>query len=576
MTALDTGDSMTRIYSGFRGADFRGEEVNLIRSPDCLNMWRNYKNTASIETRPSLEKLYEITYADRDEKILKIFNFNDKLHVITNFRMYREKENSDKWDEIFVTSEFNPITFSFEYGGVFYFSDANNIYYYDGEECKEITPYIPTTSIARNPGGGGTIHERLNLLDQTKRINTFKGDGESTVYHLDSRNITSVIKVMVDGNEYTKDLYFVDTTAGTVAFNEQDRPSKTEGADNVIITFSKEEDNEGFDFKNPILKCTIAQEFDNRIFVSGNPDYPQRIWHCMLNTPTYFSDLDYYDEGVDATFVKGIVPGNNSLWVFREPSDTNTNIFYHVPTIDEADGKIYPSSHSSISLGCIGKAINFNDDIVFFSRIGMEGISGDITSEQFVAHRSCTVDRKLTANKGYKDMILVEWEGYLLVIMGKDVYLADSRAIFTNENHIEYDWYYWQFEQEIVCALVHEGTLYVGTTDGDICSLTGTDPKRQVHSYWVTPKDKFNAPQKLKTTNKRGCVVEAIGDVSVYAKTEDTDYDLIGTYNDIEDYFVSRIKKKKFKDLQLKFESHTSFSLETATLEVFVGGYIKR
>ena len=97
-----------------------------------------------------------------------------------------------------------------------------------------------------------------------------------------------------------------------------------------------------------------------------------------------------------------------------------------------------------------------------------------------------------------------------------------------------------------------------------------------MESYWVTPKDKFKYPHKLKTTNKRGCVVEATGDISLYAKLEDTDFELIGTYENITDYFVSRIKRKKFKDIQLKFYSNTRFSLETATLECFIGGYIKR
>jgi hypothetical protein len=97
-----------------------------------------------------------------------------------------------------------------------------------------------------------------------------------------------------------------------------------------------------------------------------------------------------------------------------------------------------------------------------------------------------------------------------------------------------------------------------------------------VESYWVTPKDKFKHPHKLKTTNKRGCVAEATGDISVYVKLEDTDFEYIGTYENVTDYFVSRIKRKKFKDIQMKFHTVTRFSLETVTLECFIGGYIKR
>jgi hypothetical protein len=276
---------------------------------------------------------------------------------------------------------------------------------------------------------------------------------------------------------------------------------------------------------------------------------------------------------MDDAHIKGLVAGNNALWVFREPSSANTTVFYHTPTIDADYGKIYPSVHSSVTIGCVGKTINFNDDIVFFSERGMEGISGDVTTEQAVAHRSSLVDRKMTAEAGYEDMVLEEWEGYLLVFFGNKVYLADSRTAFNYEGHMEYEWFYWELEKAVTCTAVQDGILYLGTTDG---IYTLTDTESPVEAYWVTPKDKFKHPHKLKTSNKRGCVAEATGDISVYAKLEDTDFELIGTYENVTDYFVSRIKRKKFKDIQLKFHSSTRFSLETVTLECFIGGYIKR
>ena len=49
------GNLVSRIYYGFRGVDFRGEEINLVRSPDSLNVWKDYKETDSIRTRPAME-----------------------------------------------------------------------------------------------------------------------------------------------------------------------------------------------------------------------------------------------------------------------------------------------------------------------------------------------------------------------------------------------------------------------------------------------------------------------------------------------------------------------------------------
>ena len=401
------------------------------------------------------------------------------------------------------------------------------------------------------------------------RINTFLADGESKDYYLDAQNIDSNFKPIVKVNDVAVTGFTVDYIKGKITFTTAPTKPLTDGQDNVSVEFKKTVSG----YREQILGCSLLQVFDNRVFVSGNPDYPNTVWHCSLNDPTYFSDLDYYREGMDSAAIKGLVAGNNALWVFREPSDANTNVFYHTPTIDSDYGKVYPSTHSSITTGCVAKAINFNDDIVFFSERGMEGISGDVTTEQAIAHRSSLVDRKMIAETNYANMILEEWEGYLLVIIGNKVYLADSRTAFTNEDHIEYEWFYWEMEKNITSARVNNGILYLGTSEG---VYTLTDTNCNIESFWTTPKDKFKSPHKLKTTNKRGCVAEAEGDISVYAKTEDTDFELIGTYEDVTDYFVSRIKRKKWKDIQLKFYSATRFSLETVTLEAFIGGYVKR
>ena len=556
----NAGDIVSRIYSNFRGADFRGEEINLIRSPDCLNMWKDYKETESIRTRPGMVLSKKFT-----ETVYGVFFFNGAMLVHSGTKLYRVAGGSQK---VLFSGLNQKQSDSFVYENIWYFKDGKNYLQYDGTTIKEVEGYVPTTSIARKPGGGGTVHEDVNMLSG-RRINTFLADGTSKTFVLDAKSIDSDYKPIVKVNGTATTQFTVDYKNGKITFSAAPDAPKTDGQDNVSIEFRKTVSGHA----NRIKKCTLLQVFDNRVFFSGNPDYPNVVFHCSLHDPSYCSDLDYYEEGLDNAAVKGLVAGNNALWVFREPSHANTTVFYHTPTLDADYGKIYPSQHSSVTTGCVGAAINFNDDIIFFSDRGMEGISGDVTTEQVVAHRSSLVDRKMLSESNYKKMILTEWEGYLLVFIGNRVYLADSRTAFSNQDHKEYEWFYWELEKEITSASVSGGVLYLGTADG---VYTLTDNKCHVESYWVTPKDKFKNPQKLKTTNKRGCVVEAMGDIAVYAKLEDTDFELIGEYKGITDYFVCRIKRKKFKDIQLKFYSKTRFSLETATLECFVGGYIKR
>lgn len=564
--SVETGDIVSRIYGGFRGVDFRGEEINLIRSPDSLNVWKDYKETESIRTRPGMK-----IYKSFDDTVYGIFFYNDETIVHSGDALYKIKNGTKTLlyrGSGLKEAESN----GFVYNDVFYFKDGKHYLKYNGTDISDVVGYIPTTSIGRRPSGGGKIHEDVNMLSPY-RINTFLADGKSTKFYLDTENIDTdyVPIVKVNGQIYPHDLglYTVFYDKGMISMETPPAAPNTDGQDNISIQFKKAVSK----YSDLIQKCTLLQVFDNRVFFSGNKDYPSMVWHCSLNDPSYCSDLDYYQEGMDTAQIKGMVAGNNALWVFREPSEANTNVFYHTPTIDNEYGKIYPSAHSSITIGCVGKAINFNDDIVFFSERGMEGINGDITTEQAAAHRSSLVDRKLISEADYTKMILEEWEGYLLVFVGKKVFLADSRAVFTNENHLEYEWFYWELEKKITCAKVYNGVLYLGTADG---VYTLTDTTSNIESYWVTPKDKFKVAHKLKTTNKRGCVVEATGDISVYAKIEDTDFELIGTYENVTDYFVSRIKRKKFKDIQLKFYSNTRFSLETASLECFIGGYIKR
>ena len=565
-----SGTLITRNYTDFRGVDFTDREVSLHRSPDSLNLWKDYKNLGKcIETRPDIELV-----ATYDNTIYGLFFYrvgNTEMMIVhSGTKLYRVEGETKT--ELF-TGMKPAKSNAFVYNQILYIKDGINYLKYDGETIGQVVGYIPTTSIARKPIGGGTLFQDVNMLSAWRK-NTFLGDGESKDYYLDAMDIDGEAPVVVvNGSTLTPMTdYDYDLGAGKITFKVAPPKPLTDGQDNVEITYKKTVTG----YADRINKCTLLQVFDNRVFFSGNKDYPNTVWHSSLNDPSYCSDLDYYNEGLDLSPVKSMVAGNNALWVFKEPSQANTTVFYHNPVIDAEYGKVYPSSHSSISTGCIATGINFNDDIAFFSDRGMEAINGDITTEQVVAHRSSMIDSRLLAEANYKNMILEEWEGYLLVIIDNKVYLADSRAMVVNQNHNEYEWQYWTLPKTITCTKVHNGILYLGSTDG-IYSLTDTSDTREVESYWSTTSDKFNYSNYTKTTNKKGFIVEAEGEsISLSVKTNTTDWELIDTYNDVKEAFISRVKRKKFKDIQLKFHSNKPFKLYSATLECYVNSYVKR
>lgn len=562
-----SGSLISRIYGNFAGVDFTNNNVALNRSPDALNVWKNYKNSIGkhIETRPDIEKILTTT-----ETVFGIFFYeirNENHMIVHSGTKLYDCYNGNQTQ---IYSGMNPRkSQSFIYANILYIKDGLNYLEYNGVTCTAVEGYVPTTTISKAPSGEGTMYEDVNVLTP-KRKNSFLADGTSTIYKLDANSLTSIDNVYINDTLQNENTYTKDLANGRVIFNTAPTIPDTDGKDNVLIEFTTNNSTNA----DKIKKCTLLSVFDNRVFFSGNQDYPNVIFHSSLDNPRYISDLDFYNEGLDLSPVKALIPANNALWVCKKSSQANTTIFYHNPTTDAEYGTIYPSTHSSISTGCATTGINFKDDIVFFSENGMEAITGDITTEQVLAHRSSLIDNKLLNEINYNDMILAEWEGYLLVFCGNKVYLADSNQKFSYNHHYEYEWYYW--ELSIVPKFVTEknGILYLGTADG-IYTLTNDEP--QIDSYWTTCEDEFNYPQYQKTTNKKGCCLDIFGEeVQVDVKVDDEQFEEIGTYENIKGYVISRIKKKKWKSIQIKIGSNTSFGLEKVTLEAFIGSYIKR
>ena len=563
-SGIPSGNLVTRKVDYFAGVDFSNNDTELARSPDSLNMWKNYKNgNTGIETRPDIELV-----SNHDNTIFGLFFYDvgDARHKIIHCgtKLYDN-------DKVIFTGMNLINSQSFIFNNIFYIKDGINYLEYDGETIKEVEGTIPTTSIG-NAEGDGTTYQDVNLLTGLRK-NLRIGDGENKKFKLDTENIDSdyVVTAKIGNLTYVQGSDFtVDVTEGSITFNTAPPAPTTDGQHNIEILFRKTIEG----YRDRINKCTKLAMFDNRIFFSGNQDYPNAIFHSSLEDPRYVSDLDYYNEGLDLSPVKVMIPGNNALWVLKEPSQANTTIFYHNPVIDSEYGKVYPSVHSSITTGCVSTGINFNDDIVFFSDRGMEGISGDITTEQTLSHRSTLIDSKLLKEINYKSLILEEWEGYLLVIVDNKIYLADSRKRYQNGTSIEYEWYYWEFSFNITCTAVKDGILYL-CGNNSIYKLTKTD--NNITSYWTTKHDDFKYPSYQKITNKRGGTAEVKGDtISLYVRTDDNDFEKINDYENTKGYIVYRIKKKKWKKLQMKFSSTTSFSLKSYTLESFVGGYVKR
>ena len=579
-------DLITRKYSNFRGVDFSHKEVSLSRSPNALNMWKTYSDNECIETRPGMKLLNEF---NAEIYGLFFYTIREYTHVLVHIGTkiiewinYPELPISEK--ELY--TGLNPKqSRSFVYDNTFFFMDGINYLEYDGSKMKEVEGTIPFTSYYKNPNGSTSIDEDtdvdlvyqpVNVLTSLRK-NSFIADGKSVKYYLDTKNLDAasifLVTATIDGKNATENIDFtVDRVKGIVIFNK----APINEAE-VIITFSKTTQG----YRKRILNCNLSCEMDNRIFFSGNPDYPNAVFHCELNDPRYIRDTAYYECGMDLSNIKAIIPGGNVLWVIKEINQNSSSVYYLTPTLDATYGKIYPSVNGSVSLGCVSCGINFNDDIVYFSKRGLEGISGTMYSEQLISHRSSNIDTKMINEEKYYDVKLAEYNGYLLCLIDSKIYLADSRQKYQDSAGMtQYEWYYWELPFNITYIREYRQNLYLGNEEGQLFILCGEDDNGiDINSYWTTSKDDFGYQGYTKTTNKRGNVVNL--------KTLNNDNIHIDTivdgllkekkvFDDKKGYAAYRIKDKKFKEIQIKFSSNKPFGLFSCTLQGFIAGYIKR
>lgn len=215
-----------------------------------------------------------------------------------------------------------------------------------------------------------------------------------------------------------------------------------------------------------ISKCTIAAAYDNRIFLSGNPDFPRHIFYCGIpegeETPSalYFGQLNYELEGTSNAAVVAMMNVGDSLMVMKEDSDEEDSVILHTPKIqagNDIQPVIYPSQKGHKGIGCLGPCYNFRDDPIFLSRFGVDAL-GHVSTKyrRAIKHRSSMIDAKLLncylpplnedeepRKCDLKDASIAEWNGYLMILIAGRIFMADSRQMYNTESgNTEYEWYY--------------------------------------------------------------------------------------------------------------------------------------
>lgn len=452
----------------------------------------NVKKTALINYKESI--ISTPIYADMKDAQSKSFVFNQKLYIIDGKGFYQYSSNN-------LTPVINVAYVPVVYSGIGLGENA--------------------------PTDMRTVeNEQINLLSQTY-IHSYIADGNERTYPLYSND--SITEVKVYGEAVTS--YTVNAIAQTITFeNAPSAPkdaSKPEGYAGVEIVYSRAAEDYETD-KEKILKCTIAAIFDKRVFLTGNPDYPNNIWYCGINNTTGYEDCTYFGElnvvvdGVENAPITGLIPVADTLAALKNHARQDGTIYFHnrLETNRNVLPVTYPASQGLSGYGCLGACVNFLDDPIFISSLGVEGIGQlSVRLERAVEHRSSLIDAKLV-NLNLENAQISEWDGYLVILVDGHIFLGDARQKYAgNLGQAEYEWYYLEnigiYENQ-VNEYYYAPTFYVEDSETEDSETEDSEMKDVIvtkdgvdyeialadqlyNSEFMTSENKINTPVDVKT-----------------------------------------------------------------------------
>ena len=621
--AKKSGVSIQRtVYATFRGADFSTDPslVDRTRSPLCTNIIAD--GGGMPQKRDGWRVLHELS-----GKVNGLFSgsFSGTRKYLAHVGTKLYTWDDDTTPVQLLTGLPDHKSRAAFLAGKLWIVTGGGFYSYDGSTAVKVSgsegAYVPTTVITRMPTGGGVSYEDVNLLTPYRK-NAFQTDGVEVTFTLDGEiDNTGDVTCWVWGVETTP--ASIDRANGTVTFSAAPAAPDAGQEDGLVIQFPHTVSG----YSDRVDKCTILATYgvgtNDRLVISGNPDFPNLDWISALGDPTYFPDLGYSTVGSAGTAIQGYCRVGSWQAIVKADDGADSTVFLRRAETDEDGEAVFPLQQAIAGVGAVspGSFGSLLDDPLFLSRNGVMAIASQaVTSEKIAQGRSWYVNARLTHEGGLADAEAVIWNGmYLLALPNGHVYVMDGRQ---NKSYrsasmgdFVYECYYWE-NIPAVCWMCARGgeseELYFGTADGRICKVNSdiesvtrySDDGAAIDAVWATRYDDDGTPAVLKTMLKRGCCVTikpyARSSGTVYFRSdrtagaeketaskqmdilnfEDIDFErfTFNTDDSPQEIFLNR-KVKNYKRLQLivrNGEVNEGFGVFQITKHFVIGNYAKR
>lgn len=304
------------------------------------------------------------------------------------------------------------------------------------------------------------------------------GEWESLSTEKVSKIDGTFLQFKIDGQEdYAGS---INITTDTLNLRKADFET-TGDSDNIRITYCRK----ARDTDNPISKCSFGVIFGvegrlNQLFVSGNPDYPNREWHSAMDDFTYFPDINYKDLGSKQTKITGYqLLADNALAVFKETSATEPSLFIRTGKFekllpdDEFEQAIFSDVTSFIGEGSYAPqgSCFFNGEPIIISRNGVYAIKANhnvASTERYAVERGLPINRALAKEPNLQNAKSIVHNGRLYIAINNKVYVADSRYIYDELGN--YEWWVWD-NMPVESWGIIENEVHFGTPFGNLCKF---------------------------------------------------------------------------------------------------------
>ena len=317
------------------------------------------------------------------------------------------------------------------------------------------------------------------------------GENEVTVEYIIKNNQTAktkLYKVAKNGEAMTaEECGSLSYATGQITLSIVTTP-QIENRDNIYVTY--EHSNEGY--LERIMNCNFGILFGvdgntDRLFLSGNSDYPNIDFHSEMDDYTYFGDLNTASMGSDSVAVNGYARlSDSTLVIYKAETGQEASIFYRTGSYREtydSSGNlesirgVFPTSAGSIGEGVVSRyaCVNFAGDNIILSKNGVFGIvlaENVATTERYTRERSRYINERLKRHKNLSEAVGIVYKNRYYLAVDNVCYIADSRYKYTSEDSVDgsynYEWWFWDNVPVRVWANIGN-ELYFGSADGQIC-----------------------------------------------------------------------------------------------------------